>query len=58
MNYQKMYESIRENEQNAREILLDFQEKYPAVLKEENVDRILQNQQSKQKLLEELKRRK
>ncbi len=57
-DYQKMYESIRENEQNAREILLDFQEKYPAVLKEENVDRILQNQQSKQKLLEELKRRK
>lgn len=57
-DYQRIYESIRENEQNAREILLDFQEKYPAVLKEENVDQILQNQQSKQKLLEELKEKK
>ncbi len=57
-DYQRIYESIRENEQNAREILLDFQEKYSAVLKEENVDQILQNQQSKQQLLEELKGKK
>lgn len=57
-DYQRIYESIRENEQNAREFLLDFQEKYPAVLKEENVDQILQNQQSKQRLLEELKGKK
>ncbi len=57
-DYQRMYESIRENEQNARELLLDFQEKYPEILKDKNVDQILQKQQSKQKLLEELKGKK
>lgn len=56
-DYRKIYDSIRENEQNAREILLAFQEKYPNALKKDNVDQILQKQQSKQKLLEELKKR-
>ena len=57
-DYKRIYDSIRENEQNARELLLDFQEKYPDALKEENVNQILQKQQSKQKLLEELKKQK
>lgn len=55
-DYQRIYELIRENEQNARELLLNFHEKYPEALKADNVNQILQKQQSKQKLLEELKK--
>ena len=36
--YQRVFEAIRKNEENAREILLDFQEKYPDVLKDDNVN--------------------
>ncbi|MBU5462192.1 DUF6036 family nucleotidyltransferase [Lachnoclostridium sp. MSJ-17] len=56
--YQRVFEAIRKNEENAREILLDFQEKYPDVLKDDNVNYILHKQQSKQELLEELKKKK
>lgn len=53
----KIYEAIREHEKSAKEILLNFQEKYTDVLRDENLDHILQNQQTKQNLLEEVKQK-
>ena len=40
-DYAKIYEQIRANEVQAKKTLLDFQEVYPGVITEENVDGIL-----------------
>lgn len=47
-NYSEIYAGIRESEVQAKEILLDFEEAYPGVMKAENIDRILETK-SKQK---------
>lgn len=55
--YLTIYESIRQGEQRAKEVLLDFQQAYPGVMKEENVDRILDSKthtDSKASVLEQL----
>ncbi len=41
--YLTIYDSIRQSEMQAKEILLDFQQAYPGVMKEDNVDSILEN---------------
>ena len=41
--YLTIYDSIREGELQAKEVLLDFQQAYPGVMKEDNVDRILES---------------
>ncbi len=43
-DYVAAYDQIRENEITAKEILLDFQDDYPDVLKKDNVQNILDNQ--------------
>ena len=42
-NYEKVYELVRQNEQDAKADLIDFEEKYPGALKTDNVDDVLQN---------------
>lgn len=42
-NYEKVYELVRQNEKDAKEDLIDFEEKYPGALKTNNVDDVLQN---------------
>ncbi len=41
-NYREMYSQIRENEVQAKEILLDFQKAYPSAIKAENINCILE----------------
>lgn len=41
--YLTIYDSIRQGEIQAKGILLDFQQAYPGVMKEDNVDSILEN---------------
>ncbi len=57
-NYSDIYEQIRESEVQAKEILLDFQEVYSGIMKEENIDRILETktkQQNRLSVLEKLR---
>ena len=42
-NYEKVYELVRQNEKDAKADLIDFEEKYPGILKTDNVDDVLQN---------------
>ncbi len=42
-NYEQMYSAIRDNEKSSKEILIDFEHKYPNVTKESNVDDILKS---------------
>ena len=42
-NYEKIYELVRQNEKDAKNDLIDFEEKYPGTLKTDNVDDVLQN---------------
>ena len=48
-NYSEIYESVRNEEKHSREILLQFDEKYPNVTKESNVDEILKSLREKLK---------
>ena len=58
-NYNTIYDAIRSGEVEAKKALLTFQEKYPNVLSDENVDRVLERTtQSKQSVLEQLQKRK
>jgi len=40
-DYEKIYGLVRQNEKDAKELLIDFQEKYPTAIKTENVDDVL-----------------
>ena len=40
-NYEEIYEEIRSGESSAKDVLLEFQEAYPEVLKTDNADEIL-----------------
>ena len=42
-NYEKVYELVRQNEKDAKEDLINFEDKYPGALKTDNVDDVLQN---------------
>ena len=42
-SFEKMYAAIRENEQNTKSVLLAFEEKYPGVLDEGNIDSVIEN---------------
>ena len=42
-NYEKVYELVRQNEKDAKEGLIEFEDKYPGTLKTNNVDDVLQN---------------
>jgi hypothetical protein len=42
-NYEKIYDLVRQNEKDARADLIDFEGKYPGVLKTDNVEDVLQN---------------
>ena len=42
-NFGEMYDAIRENEQNARSVLIAFRDKYPGVLDEKNIGSIIEN---------------
>lgn len=58
-DYEKIYSQIRDNEVQAKTILLDFQESYPGVMTERNVNHILETkQQRKASVLAELSERK
>ena len=41
-NYEKVYELVRQNEKDAKEDLIDFEDKHPGDLKADNVDEVLQ----------------
>ena len=58
-DYLSAYEQARHDEKAAKKILLDFQEDYPGVLDEKNIDKILDKrtkQTTKASLLDKLKR--
>lgn len=58
-DYISVYEKTRGDEKQAKEILLDFQEDYPGVLDEKNINSVLNKrtkQASKASLLEKLKK--
>lgn len=42
-NFEEMYAAIRENEKGTKSVLLAFEEKYPGVLGENNIDSIIEN---------------
>jgi hypothetical protein len=42
-NYESVYESVRINEKNAKDQLIEFQENYPGILKVENVHDVLRH---------------
>ena len=42
-DFENIYELVRQNEQDTRSELIDFENKYPGVLKVDNVDAVLQN---------------
>lgn len=46
-NYEAMYNESLKNEQQSKEILLDFEKNYPDTLKEENIDSILEQAKRK-----------
>ena len=46
-NYEAVYEEIRNNEKEAKDILIEFEEKYPDRLKTDNVDNILKTLKAK-----------
>jgi len=48
-NYELIYREIKENEIQAKEILLDFERDYPNELKEENITLILEKAKKKRK---------
>lgn len=53
--YLTVYDTIRQGEIRAKEILLDFQQAYPGLMKEDNVDNILEAKAgSKASVLEQL----
>lgn len=41
--YEEIYAAIRENEQETKSLLIDFQEKYPEILNEKNIDSVIEN---------------
>ena len=41
-NYEEVYKLVRQNEKEAKKALIDFEEKYPGVLKTGNVDTFLE----------------
>ena len=51
-NYEKVYELVKQNEKDAKDSLIDFDEKYPGALKADNVDNVLQSLRAK-KLLQD-----
>lgn len=53
--YLTIYDTIRQGEMQAKEILLDFQQTYPGLMQENNVDRILESKaKTKASVLEQL----
>lgn len=46
-NYDAVYEEIRSNEKDAKDILIEFEERYPDSLKTDNVDSILKTLKAK-----------
>lgn len=53
--YLTIYDTIRQGEMQAKEILLDFQQAYPGIMKEDNVDGILESKsRTKASVLEQL----
>ena len=57
-NFQKAYASIRQAEQDAKTMLLDFEQQYPGTIKEENVNEILNHlKPNKDTILQALKKR-
>lgn len=53
--YLAIYDMIRQGEMQAKEILLDFQQAYPGIMKEDNVDVILESKaRTKASVLEQL----
>lgn len=46
-NYDAVYEEIRSNEKDAKDILIEFEERYPDSLKTDNVDNILKTLKAK-----------
>ena len=42
-NYEEVYKLVRQNEKEAKKALIDFEEKYPGVLKTGNVDMFLED---------------
>ncbi len=46
-NYEAVYEEIRSNEKDAKDILIEFEERYPDSLKTDNVDSILKTLKAK-----------
>ncbi|MBQ6421159.1 MAG: hypothetical protein IJK02_08815 [Clostridia bacterium] len=59
-NFSAIYEVVRANEQQAREMMVQFQHDYPGVMKQENVEDILNNLQKRENsraaVLEQLKK--
>lgn len=57
-NFQKAYASIRQAEQDAKTMLLDFEQQYPGTIKEENVNEILNHlKPNKDTILQALKKK-
>ena len=48
-DYEGVYKKIRENERQAKDILLDFDKAYPGELKGENIDSILEQAKQRRK---------
>ena len=46
-DYERAYREIRENEIQAKEILLEFNQNYPGELKSENIDTIIEQAKRK-----------
>jgi len=46
-DYERVYNEIRENEKQAKEILVDFDKAYPGELKSENIDAIIEKARQK-----------
>lgn len=52
-DYEKIYSIVRKNEREAKELLVDFGEKYPGTLKAENTDDVLKALRAKKKRSEQ-----
>lgn len=48
-NYEEIYQTIQDSERQAKEALIEFEEKYPGVTNVKNIDDVLEELQSKQK---------
>ena len=48
-NYKKIYDLVKKNERDAKQLLVDFQADYPGVLKSENTDDVLRSLRARQK---------